>query len=403
MKQTFIRKSISILLALLMLLAVPVAAVAAETEVVLSGKAGDSVTWTLTNDGVLTVSGTGPIVDITEEETDEDGMVCVTTLDSIGMTFDRYFNDHREGMTAADAVRLRFDLCKEIVVEEGITEIPAYEFDAMLPRRVTLPSTLESMGYDAFNLLYAESITVSSVKLPELDIYVPAYADGAVPYKSCDEARESYIEQHAAEEALEYEMLFYDVLYTYAYMLLIPDEAVWPQMEDESRQEMLDLYNKRLGTRETTLEALVPAALQALNKLFGTAYTDVKEIFTVDVDELGNRGLAAEPGLQEKIDAKYANAGDDDRLISKPLAMENVPLVAYDWFTVTAPAGGKIEKDCKESGVNFIALEGVSVPAEENENACKYCGADHSTGFWQKIVGFFHNIFYFFAHLFGRM
>ncbi len=33
---------------------------------------------------------------------------------------------------------------------------------------------------------------------------------------------------------------------------------------------------------------------------------------------------------------------------------------------------------------------------------CKWCGEDHSGSFWQKIVGFFHKVLYFFAHLFGR-
>ena len=34
-------------------------------------------------------------------------------------------------------------------------------------------------------------------------------------------------------------------------------------------------------------------------------------------------------------------------------------------------------------------------------SACKWCGETH-TGFWGAIVRFFHSIFYFFAHLFGR-
>jgi hypothetical protein len=31
-----------------------------------------------------------------------------------------------------------------------------------------------------------------------------------------------------------------------------------------------------------------------------------------------------------------------------------------------------------------------------------WCGKDHTATFWQRIVGFFHSILYFFAHLFGR-
>ena len=37
----------------------------------------------------------------------------------------------------------------------------------------------------------------------------------------------------------------------------------------------------------------------------------------------------------------------------------------------------------------------------QSGNLCKWCGKPH-TGFWGKIVGFFHTILYFWAHLFGR-
>ena len=37
----------------------------------------------------------------------------------------------------------------------------------------------------------------------------------------------------------------------------------------------------------------------------------------------------------------------------------------------------------------------------QDDGLCKWCGEPH-TGFWGKIVGFFHSIIYFFAHLFGK-
>lgn len=40
--------------------------------------------------------------------------------------------------------------------------------------------------------------------------------------------------------------------------------------------------------------------------------------------------------------------------------------------------------------------------SSDDGNRCKYCGQVHE-GFWGKIVGFFHKIAYFFAHLFGKM
>ncbi|MBQ7688561.1 MAG: hypothetical protein IJT27_05045 [Clostridia bacterium] len=75
----------------------------------------------------------------------------------------------------------------------------------------------------------------------------------------------------------------------------------------------------------------------------------------------------------------------------------------YGWFTVTAPAGGKIEADCRFNSVSFKALDGVTAPAEEeNENLCEFCGEDHSGNLFQKFIGFLHKIFCFFLHLFGK-
>ena len=39
----------------------------------------------------------------------------------------------------------------------------------------------------------------------------------------------------------------------------------------------------------------------------------------------------------------------------------------------------------------------------ESSNRCKFCGKNHGTSFFGKLIAFFHKIAYFFAHLFGRM
>ena len=41
--------------------------------------------------------------------------------------------------------------------------------------------------------------------------------------------------------------------------------------------------------------------------------------------------------------------------------------------------------------------------SDTGNRLCKYCGRDHSGSFIQRIIGFFHSILYFFAHLFGKM
>ena len=401
-----LKVALSLILAVLMAAGVTSIAFAAENEPVLSGNAGENVTWTLTADGLLTVSGTGPIVDETETEYDEDGCACVSTLDSIGMTVGRYFDTLAEGLGEADRARARFGLVKEIVIEEGVTGIPQDEFSGMYPAKVTLPSTLESMGYNSFDLLFAEELTVNSVKLKILEIYVPAYNNDAEPYGSLSEAKEDFIEKAAAQEAFGYELIPFDVLCTWAYVVMLPDEAGWFWMDGDEQREMMDFYNAYLGTEETALEALVPAALEKLNELYGTAYESIEEIFTVVTDE-DRSELVTDPALQEIFDEKNNALYDDSRLTIMPLDMEIDSRTAYGWFTVTAPAGGRIEADCKAAGVHFNALEGVTVPPEEpeetNENLCKFCGKDHSGNLWQKFVGFIHKILYFFAHLFGLM
>ena len=59
---------LSVLLAALLAAFLLLPAFAAGGGVVLSGTAGEGVTWKLTEDGVLTVSGSGPIVDKKEVE-----------------------------------------------------------------------------------------------------------------------------------------------------------------------------------------------------------------------------------------------------------------------------------------------------------------------------------------------
>ena len=74
---------------------------------------------------------------------------------------------------------------------------------------------------------------------------------------------------------------------------------------------------------------------------------------------------------------------------------------------IEAPALGHIDDDndnvCDRCGEKIGEPFGGEDQGGENDGLCKYCGKDHSGSFWQRIVGFFHRILYFFAHLFGKM
>ena len=69
-----------------------------------------------------------------------------------------------------------------------------------------------------------------------------------------------------------------------------------------------------------------------------------------------------------------------------------------DWRTTKESTENEAGEQIRECSVCH-ATESRSVPAA-GSNKCKWCGEEHN-GFWGSIVGFFHKILYFFAHLFG--
>lgn len=52
---------------------------------------------------------------------------------------------------------------------------------------------------------------------------------------------------------------------------------------------------------------------------------------------------------------------------------------------------------------DFSVTETPADPSTENSTVCKFCKKIHGNSLWERIISFFHSIFYFFAHLFGKM
>ena len=124
------KRILSLLLALCLafsLLAFPAGA----AEVTASGTCGDNVTWTLTNDGVLTISGTGPMKYSTSNVAPWD--------------------DLRDSITS-------------VVIESGVTSIGDYAFvNCANLTSVTIPDGVTSIGESAFN----QCGSLTSVIIPE--------------------------------------------------------------------------------------------------------------------------------------------------------------------------------------------------------------------------------------------
>ncbi len=381
---------ISLAIAVIMVLSLMTAAFA-DSSVILSGSLGENVTWTLTGDGVLTVSGTGPIKDEVEILFDDgEGNVEMRILNSIGMSVDEYFSDNYGDLRGSEAEQAHLNLVKEIVVEEGITEIPDGEFGTVFPRKVTLPSTLEKIGYNAFYALFAEEITVSSVKVDSLNISVAAYKNGAEPYGSLDEAIEGYLDGiDKVDETYTLQMPLDVLAFAYYHDNLDEDEI----------NGTIDYYNSQYDMEAETPEDFIPKMIELVNEHFGTEYETIDQIIKLITDGEDTYAVPNDELLAMR-EAEWDSINDDSRLMSTSLGIDWDEVTAYGFLTITAPKGGNIEKDCATTGVNFSALEGAQVP---NENACKFCGEDHTANVWQKIVGFFHSVLYFFAHLFGIM
>ena len=106
-------KRVSFLVALLLLISV----LTVRAEIIASGQLSGDQSWTLTDDGTLTISGTGE--------------VTANTVYTI-------FSNHDY-------------LVRHIVFEEGITAISAYGYNWAVAHRklasVTFPSTMQSIGY----------------------------------------------------------------------------------------------------------------------------------------------------------------------------------------------------------------------------------------------------------------
>ena len=97
-----------------------------------SGTCGDNVTWDLTYDGLLTISGTGPMQDYSEQQ-------------------DRPWNPYRNTV-------------KKIVVEEGVTRIGSRAFwYCENTLTVDLPKTVKSIGDKAFS----DCKALTGVDLPD--------------------------------------------------------------------------------------------------------------------------------------------------------------------------------------------------------------------------------------------
>lgn len=143
------KRILTLLLMLSMVMVwVPSSVFAAETA---SGTCGDNLTWILA-DGVLTISGTGPMYDY------ELGY-NPAPWDELDRTITKIVIEQGVTTIGAHAFSGTYEL-KSAVIPEGIVSIGEGAFQASGLEDFTLPSTLTSIGYMGFMGIQATSITI---------------------------------------------------------------------------------------------------------------------------------------------------------------------------------------------------------------------------------------------------
>lgn len=309
------KKRFSVLLTILLAFAVLPTAFAAEDAVIATGTGGEGITWTLTKDGLLTVSGSGPIVDDVNVEFDEEGYEYREKLDCIGWQIDRLLDARTEGMDAAGKARARIDLVKELVIEEGITEIPGDEFGDIYPRSITLPSTLTQIGYSAVNACFAEKLTVNSKDLMIAgSVLIAGHQQDAAAYADVDEAIEAQIAYEAQLDVMEKKMFaVYDLGAAYELQCGVDNGL--------TEAEYLADFNEYYGTDFATLDACMACCIERINADFGTQYTKVDEVYTFVQTEDGSYA-ERDTLLDDKVTAMYEAADIESSLCHAYLGEE---------------------------------------------------------------------------------
>lgn len=375
------KKTFSIIIALIMIFTALTGlnAFAAEDTVVAKGTGGEGITWTLTEGGVLTVSGKGPIVDDIFVEEYDDGSWSTQVLDSIDFQLSDYFNEATDGMSIEERENFRYSYVKTLIIEEGITEIPENEFINIYPGTIVLPSTLENIANRAVNGIFAESLTVNSKALQiNGGVTIAGYDDGAQPFASLKEAKSAAVTAEVETTKLSEKIdKVYDLQTAYS---ITKDIDV-----DLTAEELIEILNERYGTEFANLDDVIAYCVAAANELFETNYESADEIVTVTEDEFGT-SVELIPELNDRVTEMYDSVSIYDRLSTSEIGTEaNEYFKLYNWTTVYGPSGSDTESCAKLSGLKFVPTD------EEEPQDDSFMGKVKA--FFNKIIEFFKNIF----------
>ena len=188
-------------------------------------------------------------------------------------------------------------------------------------------------------------------------------------------ADQAAADQAAADEVIEKIDAIGEVEYT---------DACKAKIDDASEAfEALTGSQKELVTNAQTLEDAIAlyAELKAAADQAAADQAAADEVIA-KIDAIGEVEYtdASKSKIEAARDAYDALTGAQKELVTN-----------YDRLTAAETLYADLKADAEKPD-----------EPSQDDGLCKWCGKDHSGNFWQKIVGFFHSILYFFAHLFGQ-
>ncbi len=392
--RTTTKKVLSVLFALLMVaMSLPFAAAEGtdEPEVLLSGEYG-TITWSLTDDGTLTVGGTGAIEPLHRD--DEEQTPYYPWEDALANELGfQTLDEAMEQMPYNSFLSIILEVFQNLVIEEGITSIADEAFGDFAFKSITLSSTVESLGEHAIFAPIAESIIVLNPEFSfeDNDIGIMGYLGEESAFSSPDDLL-AWILSLSPTEGVEPGGEPNSLWEQYeAYFQL--SVAIYSILYDEDNTGYIDFYvsyimdqAKQYGIDAESFADLTEIVLGQINTALGTNFTDYDQLWQESTNEEGQSTIDMTPALQKAyITAMYGEMGgtpENYALMDTEAILVNLgqelygykmigttdeetgefvpepagPVTVYPWLTVYGYEGSTAQAAAEASGVNFGVL-----------------------------------------------
>ena len=422
---------LSLLIALLSLSALGAGFTA--SAVAISGTCGDNITWQY-EDGVLVISGQGVIkpqtvnfridtagwnpmtgefetVYTTEERTTfpwysklENTLALATGFPNLSALETAW---NYGAVDTKAYYRNMFRMVTDIIIEEGVSAIPAGAFSTtftipFLPRSISLPSTILSLDQDAFNSSFAEKIAIAN---PSLNIGHSFQLLSFVNTPPADYSLEKFVSSMIDEVAELHKFTSAKNLATIVLALQAEKESLAGATEQQVQQtqtERVEMASKYFVTRSATYDGVIRELFARLKTIVGISASDkdfenISDIGSITPPSNGGEGntIAAQvnytDAFRAKMDALQAASSAAASAVTESRPEMSIFYLGdkasgtpAPWIKVYGKEDSSAKTAATASGVQFVSLDGFK-PANSKEEEQTPGGL---SGLLQRLINF---------------